>query len=139
MSREGFDEDYRPLRDPNEAAPARPGSATTRDDAPSLAKNVGVFFLCCALSFVAMCLTYVVYVFEPGTSGPAPGFLCTAWMWVFMFPCMLAFALGFEAIATATLLPNPLIYGTLWWLAWRVLRLTRRRPPKGSPPPSHGG
>lgn len=138
MSREGFDEDYRPIRDRAETDPARPRNVNARDEAPSLAKNVGVFFLCCALNFVAMCLTYVVYVVEPGRSSPAPGFLCTAWAWVFIFPCMLAYALGIQSLAGVLLILNPFIYGVLWWRLWRAVRRMTRKSPKKSSSPRQG-
>lgn len=120
MPHDGFDDDYRPLPGQAEDAPAPPANANRRHDGPSLAKNVGMFVVFCVLSALAMCLTYVVYMFEPG--GPGPGVYSTVWMWVFMFPCMLAGTLQLESLAFILLPLNPLIYGAIWWAAWRFLR-----------------
>lgn len=120
MPPDGFDDDYRPFPGHTADAPAQPANVITRHDGPSVAKNVGMFVVFCVLSGVAMCLTYVVYVLEPG--GPGPGVYSTAWMWVFMFPYMLAFALGLDRLAGALIALNPLIYGAIGWAAWRLLR-----------------
>lgn len=83
-------------------------------------------FLFCSMSSLGlMCCGYLIYFVEPG--GLGPGVYSQTWMWVFAFPAVLAGHLGIEPPALVLLLlMNPLIYGLIGTLAWRMWRSSRQ-------------
>jgi hypothetical protein len=65
--------------------------------------------------------------------------MAAAWFWVFAFPVMLVDVLwGLDEVTFVfPLLLNPLVYGVMWWFAWRMFRLMRPKPTEDGSPPLH--
>ena len=60
------------------------------------------------------------------------------WMWAFAAPVWAIHTLGWNSLTWPLVWINPLIYGLMWWLLWRMFRLMRPKPTDGeSPPPNN--
>lgn len=90
-------------------------------------KDVAVFAGMAALNLILIYPCGVVIVLS---EFPKKGFgVSDAWYWVFATPTMLVNELGWQGLADVLLWFNPLIYGLMWWLLWRMIRLMRSKSP----------
>jgi hypothetical protein len=102
-------------------------------------RNLRVFLLAYSLSAVLMlcggCFSFL------DAKPPTPGRLRASdvVLWLFAFPFKLAEVLGWDLRiwAPGLALLTPLYYGSMWWFAWRMWTLFRRKAESGDTHPSH--
>lgn len=88
-------------------------------------RSLLVFVGCCLVNVFFCCIWNVILLAELGT--PPGGVKASdIWFWIFMFPARAMKDMNWEA-ANVLLFLNPFIYGGMWWFAWRMWRLMRRK------------
>jgi hypothetical protein len=96
---------------------------------PDWRRNLRVFLLTYSVSAVLMLCSGCLASFDP--TPPTPGTVRASdlLVWAFAFPFKTAEVLGWElrVWAPGLALLTPLYYGTVWWFAWRMWRLMRRK------------
>lgn len=89
-------------------------------------KDVAVF---AAASLLNLILIVPCGLIVSLSDSPKKGFgVSDLWYWVFATPALGAKSLGWTEFALALIVVNPLIYGAMGWLLWRMFRLMRSKP-----------
>jgi len=90
-----------------------------------------VFLYCCLINLVLITFGGCLAI---DLSAPTPGKLkfWQIWQWVFAFPFMVADYVGMPMIPwwPAYVVLNVCCYGGIWWFAWRMWKLFRRKSPE---------
>ena len=93
-------------------------------------RNLRVFLLAYSVSVVLMLCGGCFSTFDATPPGPGVLRASDVWLWAFAFPFKLAEVWGWDlhVWAPGLALLTPLYYGTVWWFAWRMWVLMRRKP-----------
>lgn len=91
--------------------------------------SLRVYLLLCLLDWSLFVLGYLMPSIEKALTGPAAPYGITGiWHCAFAAPVGLAFRLGWDLDPWWAV--NPFLTGFVWWLAWRMWVLMRRRRPE---------
>lgn len=89
-------------------------------------RSLLVFVCCCLANVFLLCIWNCILLGELGT--PPGGVKASdVWLWIFVFPARAMKDVNWD-IANVLMILNPLIYGSMWWFAWRMWALFRRKP-----------
>ena len=85
-----------------------------QDGAIRRRRGFRLFVILCALNLILLAVGVPL-----GVYGLDLGDVSDIWYWVFAFPMVVAARCGWSPLSWAMLVLNPVIYGAMWYGAWR--------------------